>query len=173
MRYICWGGYLAFFIIVMYVLIKSIFSGYRVTGDKIFAAISCYLLLGLFWALVYGILENIDPTAFGRVMPQWGGSFSDLIYFSFTTLTTMGYGDITPQTAAAQTLAYFEAISGQLFVAILIARLVGMNIAQMRHDWLMSEEDKGNGAETKVSATGRRGKARRDEHSPDEARLLQ
>lgn len=132
-RYSLWGAYLSFFALVMFVLLKSIFTDYRVTGDKIYAAISCYLILGIFWALIYAVIEDIDPTAFGRVMPQWGGSFSELIYYSFTTLTTLGYGDITPETAVAQTFSYLEAISGQLFVTILIARLVGMNIAQMAH----------------------------------------
>lgn len=134
LRYACWVAYLSFFILVIYVLLSSLFTGYRVTGDKIYAAISGYLLLGIFWALVYALTEEIDPASFGRVMPQWGGSFSDLIYFSFTTLTTLGYGDLVPQTAVAQTFSYLEAVSGQLFVAILIARLVGMNIAQMSHD---------------------------------------
>ncbi|MCX6340666.1 MAG: potassium channel family protein [Candidatus Aureabacteria bacterium] len=132
-KYSLMGAYVAFFTLVIYVLLKSIFTGCRVTGDKIYAAISGYLLLGIFWALIYAIAEDLDPTSFGRVMPQWGGSFSELLYFSFTTLTTLGYGDIGPQTALSQTLSYMEAISGQLFVAILIARLVGMNIAQMTH----------------------------------------
>jgi hypothetical protein len=133
-KYVCFGAYLTFFILVIYVLLRSIFTGYRITGDKIYAAISGYLLLGILWGLFYALAEDLDPTAFGRVMPQWGGSFGELLYFSFTTLTTMGYGDITPQTAVAQTLCYMEAVAGQLFVAILIARLVGMEIAQMEHD---------------------------------------
>ncbi|MCX6357447.1 MAG: ion channel, partial [Candidatus Aureabacteria bacterium] len=114
---------------------------HRMDSDKIYAAISCYLLLGIFWALIYALTEEIDPTSFGRVMPQWGGSFSDLIYFSFCTLTTLGYGDLVPHTAVTQTLSYLEAVSGQLFVAILIARLVGLNIAQMAHDRRTGENE--------------------------------
>ncbi|MEI6634215.1 MAG: ion channel [Chlamydiota bacterium] len=131
----CMGTYLAFLTLVIVVLVKSIFSGYRMTSDKIYAAISCYLLIGLLYAMFYITIEDFDPSAFGRVMPQWGGSASEMIYFSFTTLSTLGYGDLTPQTALAQTASYLEAITGQLFVAILIARLVGLNIAHTTRDY--------------------------------------
>lgn len=126
--YTCGACYIAFFILVMATLLMNIFSGHRVTSDKIYAAISCYLLLGMFWAIVFMMIENIDPAAFGRVMPLWGGSAAEIVYFSFCTLTTLGYGDITPQTTVAQTACYLEAVMGQLYVAILIARLVGLNI---------------------------------------------
>lgn len=126
--------YLAFLALVIVVLVKSIFSGYRMTSDKLYAAISSYLLIGLFWTIVYFFIEDLDPSAFGRVMPQWSGSVSELIYFSFTTLSTLGYGDITPKTPFTQTAAYLEAVMGQLFVAILIARMVGLNIVQTTRD---------------------------------------
>jgi hypothetical protein len=131
----CMGTYIAFITLVIFVLVKSIFSGYRMTSDKIYAAISCYLLIGLLYAMIYITIEDFDPAAFGRVMPLWGGSASEMIYFSFTTLSTLGYGDLTPQTALAQTASYLEAITGQLFVAILIARLVGLNIAHTIRDY--------------------------------------
>lgn len=130
----CMAIYIAFLTLVIIVLVKSIFSGYRMTSDKIYAAISSYLLIGLLYAMLFLSVEDLNPAAFGRAMPQWSGSASEIIYFSFTTLSTLGYGDITPQTPFAQTIAYLEAITGQLFVAILIARLVGLNIAQTTHD---------------------------------------
>jgi len=131
----CMATYIAFLALVIVVLVKSIFSGYRMTSDKIYAAVSAYLIIGILWSVLYLVIEDYDPEAFGRVMPQWGGSAPEIIYFSFTTLSTLGYGDITPQTSVAQTAAYFEAITGQLFVAILIARLVGLNIAQTTRDY--------------------------------------
>lgn len=131
----CMAVYLAFLTLVIVVLVRSIFSGYRMTSDKIYAAISSYLLIGLLFAMIYIAIEDFDPSAFGRVMPLWGGSASEIIYFSFTTLSTLGYGDLTPQTALVQTVSYLEGITGQLFLAVLIARLVGLNIAQTTHDY--------------------------------------
>ena len=124
------GAYIAFIVILIGVLLKSIFVGRRITSDKIYAAVSGYLLLGLLWALIYWIVENIDTTSFGRPIQRWEGNMSELIYFSFTTLTTLGYGDLTPNTGVTQTLTYMEAVSGTLFIAVLIAGIVGMVIAQ-------------------------------------------
>jgi hypothetical protein len=131
----CMGTYTVFLALVIVVLVRSIFSGYRMTSDKIYAAISSYLLIGIFWAMIYITIEDFDPAAFGRVMPLWGGSASEMIYFSFITLSTVGFGDLVPQTALAQTASYLEAVMGQLFVAILIARLVGLNIAHTARDY--------------------------------------
>jgi hypothetical protein len=143
-RHLVRGCYLSFFVLLIHVLIKSIFTGRRVSSDKIYAAISVYLMLGIFWSMLYSFAEELDPTAFGRVMPQWSGSYFELLYFSFCNLSTLGYEDLTPQTTLVRTLSYMEAIVGQLFVAVLIARLVGMNIAQMERDFIreLDEERK-------------------------------
>ena len=124
------GAYIVFIVILIGVLLKSIFVGERITSDKIYAAVSGYLLLGILWALIYWVIENIDTTSFGRPIQRWEGNMSELIYFSFTTLTTLGYGDLTPNTPVTQTLTYLEAVSGVLFIAVLIAGIVGMFIAQ-------------------------------------------
>jgi hypothetical protein len=107
-------------------LVRRLFRTERVTADTLSSAISGYFLLGILWAFFYGILNQLDPGAFkGLVNPDT----PDFFYFSFVTLTTLGYGDISPVTDRAQTLAVLEAVVGQLYLAITIARLVGMHIA--------------------------------------------
>jgi hypothetical protein len=110
-------------------LLRRLFRTGRVTADTLSSAISGYFLLGILWAFAYAFLLQLDPGAFGAVE---GDRASDLFYFSFVTLTTLGYGDITPASDAAQTLAILEAVVGQLYLAITLARLVGLHIAGAR-----------------------------------------
>jgi hypothetical protein len=123
-----------------------------VTRDKIAAALCVYILLGLMWGLAYSLLEFLHPGTFSfssgpLAAPVAEGtglrdigfilderpSFS---YFSFVTMTTLGYGEITPLTQPARSLCVLEAITGQFFLAVLIARLVGMHIV-----YSMAEEN--------------------------------
>ena len=110
----------------------------RVTFDKICAALCSYLLLGLIFAILYSLLEFLDPGTFlagGEVIPKgdprafYGGGMWQAIYFSFTTLTTLGYGDLTGGTAVAKNLSVLEAIIGQIYLVVLVARLVGLEIS--------------------------------------------
>ena len=117
-------------------ILKKVVSESEVTRDTIVGGINAYLILGVVWAVAYGILEVLEPESF-----QTGGSplarqpdqtnldawFPDLLYHSFVTLTTLGYGDIVPATRAARMACAFEAVLGQLFLATLIARLVGVH----------------------------------------------
>ena len=108
-------------------IIRSIIRG-RLTDDMIFGAISVYLLMGITWATAYMSIEGSEISAFAINHGNGPGNlpaFSDFLYFSFITLTTVGYGDITPLTATARSLAYLEAVSGTLFMAVFIARLIG------------------------------------------------
>ncbi len=105
-------------------LMKSMFRARRVTADTIVGGICVYLLIGLLWALVYILLNNLKS---GVISFEGDPS---LFYFSFTTLTTLGYGDIVPKGRFVMMLANFEAISGQIFLAVFIARLVGLHTAQ-------------------------------------------
>lgn len=98
----------------------------RVTADTLSSAISGYFLLGILWALGYGLIYRLDPEAFRGMT---GREAHEFFYFSFVTLTTLGYGDIVPVTDHAETAAVLEAIVGQLYLAITIARLVGLHIA--------------------------------------------
>jgi voltage-gated potassium channel len=100
-------------------------------------AISVYLLLGFTWGLFYIVLHHVQPLAFnlgGPPAPDAGATeqkvFPILIYFSLTTLSTIGFGDITPMTLQARYAAVAEGITGQFYLAILVARLVGIQMSQ-------------------------------------------
>jgi voltage-gated potassium channel len=104
----------------------------RVTSDKIFAAICAYLLIGYAWAFGYALLNEFQPHAFAAVTDvspnDYVGRVVQMRYFSFVTLTTVGYGDIVPRSSGAQTMAILEAIVGQFYLVALIGRLVGLHI---------------------------------------------
>ncbi len=103
----------------------------HVDADLSFGAISVYVMIGLFFAYAFALLEVLVPGSISGVSELVGtqATTSPVIYFSYVTLTTLGYGDITPVTNIAMSLSYLEAIIGQLFLAILVARLVGLHIA--------------------------------------------
>lgn len=100
----------------------------RVTVDVVFSALNAYLLIGLLFALVYTAIGHADPGLFAP--PQDPTEGSALYYFSFVTLTTIGYGDITPSADWVRSIAVLEGLVGQVFLVVLVARLVGMEIAQ-------------------------------------------
>lgn len=104
----------------------------NVSGELIFGAINIYLMIGLAFAFVYGLLEFIQPGSFTGLdgFPESQGSIIQFVYFSYVTLSTLGYGDISPLTPLATTTAYTQAIFGQLYLAILVARLVGLYISK-------------------------------------------
>jgi voltage-gated potassium channel Kch len=109
-------------------VLTQVFRQGPITFHRIQGAIAAYLLLGLAWANAYDLIELARPGALR--FPEGGGPTPiRLVYFSFVTLTTVGYGDITPIHPAARSLAIAEALVGQLFPAILIGRLVSMEIA--------------------------------------------
>ena len=120
------------------VVMRSVLAAGPVTSDKIAGAISAYLLLGLVWAIAFGMLELLVPGSFrtpqGMVFEPGNRAEYAFIYYSFVTLTTLGYGEITPANPWGQTLAWTEAVVGQLFLAILIARLVALHIQHSRPD---------------------------------------
>ena len=104
----------------------------NVTLELIFGAINIYLMVGLAFAFMFGLIEHLQPGSFTGLAEQMNApdSILNFIYFSFITLTTLGYGDITPLSPYATTASYSEAIFGQLYLAILVARLVGLYIAR-------------------------------------------
>ncbi len=120
-------AYVIFLTVFLQYLIKFLFNEKKVTDDSIKGGICTYLLLGVTWGIVYRLLLFFDPAAF-LVQGQAG---PNLFYFSYVTLTTVGYGDIVPATHFAQTLAFMEAVTGQMFIAIFIARLMGLHIAHV------------------------------------------
>jgi hypothetical protein len=94
-----------------------------VDAEHLYAALSAYMLAGIFFGLFYWILEQIGPGTF-----TVAGDFSRMsaIYFSFVTLATLGYGDIVPRSDVARGLAILEGVAGQLFLAVMVARLVSL-----------------------------------------------
>lgn len=104
--------------------------------NTICGAICVYLLIGVVFALLFLTCLEVDPTgiSFGHVIKNNTGEkerLSQLIYFSMCSLTTVGYGDIVPVARFTRTLAWLEAVTGQLYLAILVARLVGLQIARI------------------------------------------
>jgi hypothetical protein len=108
---------------IRFLLIK-IFFEQKITTDTIRGGVAVYFLIGILWALLYSLLLLFDSQSFSIEPPI---VFIDLLYFSFTTLSTLGYGDIAPLSGVARNLAVLEAIFGQLYIAILIARIVGLH----------------------------------------------
>lgn len=118
-------------------ILYDVLHGGPVTADKLCGAMCVYLLIGVVWAVLYSLIEYGSPGSFAvsqaaLALDVRNGSgyeaFATLEYFSFVTLTTLGYGDITPVSPTARTLASFEAVVGQLYLAVMIARLVGLHI---------------------------------------------
>lgn len=120
---------LAFVSFVASRLLVFILRAPRVNSEVLCAGISIYLLLGILWAMAYELVGRLTPDAFVFSVPAPATHVmtrDNAFYFSFITLTTVGYGDITPVSNLARMLAILEAMTGTLFVGILIARLVSL-----------------------------------------------
>jgi len=113
-------------------ILSYVLGSGRVNADKIFAAICVYMLLGYGGSFVYSILLELQPESFVStselVRNDYVGRMLQLRYFSFTTLTTVGYGDIVPHSPEARTMAILEAVMGQFYLVALVGRLVGLHI---------------------------------------------
>ncbi len=109
------------------VVLSQVLKKGPITAHRIQGAIAVYLLLGLAWAHTYDLIEYLSPGSFTGAITD-SARFSSWMYFSFVTLATLGYGDIAPAHPVARSLAVAEAITGQLYLAILIARLVSQEL---------------------------------------------
>lgn len=96
----------------------------RIDAEHIYAALSAYLLAGIFFGVLYHAVESVWPGSFTASGAITEFQLFDAMYFSFVTLATLGYGDLVPVSGVARGLAVVEAVSGQLFLAVMIARLV-------------------------------------------------
>jgi hypothetical protein len=117
---------LVFVTFVITRLMAYILRAPRVNTEVLCAGISAYLMLGFVWALGYMVVGRLVPNAFTFSVPANSMHGFTAFYFSFVTLTTVGYGDICPVAPAARMLAIMEAMTGTLFVGMLIARLVSL-----------------------------------------------
>src|SRR6266853_2447674 len=108
-------------------LLRFVLRAPSVNTEVLCASISAYLMLGLLWTVAYWLVAQVNPNAFGfNTGPKETMSGFNAFYFSFITLSTVGYGDVTPVSKVARMLAATEAITGLLYVAVLIARLVAL-----------------------------------------------
>jgi hypothetical protein len=130
-----------FYGLLVYSFIVQIRYAKNVNTNVLFATFTLYLIIGLFWGALYTLLQELIPGSYGgALLEKTQNSFHVFNYFSFVTLTTLGYGDITPQTAGASSLCQMEAIVGQFYTAVVVAWLVGMHVSH-RHDEELSGTD--------------------------------
>jgi hypothetical protein len=110
--------------------LRFVLRGRVVDSEHIFAALGTYLLAGIVFGVAYHVLDEIRPGSLRMVVAEEGvpatASLGTCLYFSFVTLATLGYGDVVPATELTRTLATLEAVGAQLYLAVLIARLVGL-----------------------------------------------
>ncbi len=127
------ASYLAFVVVT---LLRGILRVERVTGDAIAGGACVYLLIGLLWGAVFTVLELVQPGSYLQggvpIVHKVHGPYGELLYFGYVTLTTVGYGDIVAATPIARMLAVLAALSGQLYLAVFVAGLVGMVAVQSR-----------------------------------------
>ena len=117
---------------------QVLFTPGPIDQNRLSGAVSIYLLLGLIWAIVDVSILEVDPDAFNGVdAGPWLETIPEFVYFSFVSLTTLGYGDISPATPLTRFVVYLEAIVGQLYLAIMVAGLVGVGIS----DRMMNRSD--------------------------------
>jgi len=124
---------MSFLALITIMALSYVIKDKVITNSTLCGAICCYLLLGLTWSFLYLLIDYFDPSAFttlGTIQVLDDTSLQKYIYYSYITLTTLGYGDIVPNANLAKTFSWLEAVIGQIYLTVLIARLVGLHIAQ-------------------------------------------
>ncbi|MEJ2195155.1 MAG: potassium channel family protein [Ignavibacteriaceae bacterium] len=126
---------ICFFDLIAVIFILQIARAKTVTPQVILESVSGYLLLGLSFAIILALITFIDPSSFSfphlkEPLVEEVSYLSSFIYYSFVALTTLGYGDVIPLTPAAKSFSIFTAITGQMYIAIIIASLVSKYLSQ-------------------------------------------
>lgn len=139
------GTIFLFLVFTLFLCWKQVMFVGAVDGNKIIGSICIYILLGLIWAFAYLIVEHIFPGSFKGLEDNiWQHNLEELTYYSLVTLTTIGYGDITPTAPLARFLAYMEGITGIFYTTILVASLIGMRLAGFSESIGHSSDDREN-----------------------------
>ena len=123
---ISWVFNAALYAVTIAYLLRYVFLRDVMTTDKLYGAAAAYLMIGVLWALLYAIASHFERDSFAIGGNVTTPAFSDLLYFSITTLTSTGFGDIVPLLRRVRALCVLEQLTGALFLAILIARLAGV-----------------------------------------------
>jgi hypothetical protein len=118
-----------FFTFLVVLILNNLCKEKKITADVIAGAICGYLLIGLMWANFFSVLEILQPGSF-QVPDHLTTDSSIFTYYSYVTLTTLGFGDIVPMTNQARSLSVLESVVGPIYLAVVVARLVGMGISQ-------------------------------------------
>ena len=120
-----------FIVIAVWCIATQVLKSQEISANRLVGTVTLYLLFGVLWAIAYDVIEQINPGSFNGISePVAMGWTSDWLYFSFVTMTTLGYGDIAPISATARTFAYLQAVFGQFYIAILVAGLVSAYITK-------------------------------------------
>ncbi len=125
-------------------IVRRLVGHERVTSQTLLGAMCCYVLFGLIYTFIYAALSRLDPHPF--LTPGGSHSLSDFLFFSFTTLTTTGYGNLVPATGLGRALAMLEALSGQLYLVTVVARLVALWMPAVRRTSPRPGDDESPGA---------------------------
>ncbi|MDH3751107.1 MAG: ion channel [Gammaproteobacteria bacterium] len=124
---------IGFLLVAILFTIQQVAIGTDINTNRIVGAICIYLLLGVIWAMTYTLVDLVSPGSFAGFSPTTEqGWDSEWLYFSFVTMTTLGYGDILPVSATSRGLAYMQAVVGQFYIAVLVAGLVGAYVSAKR-----------------------------------------
>ncbi len=122
---------LCFFLVTLKPAVEQALFAGQVTSNSIIGSICIFLLLGLIWAMLYLLLAEFIPDSFSGIeVTNWKQNFSDFVYFSFVTLTTLGFGDLLPVSPIARFLVYMEAVVGVFYMAIVVSSLVGAKMSE-------------------------------------------
>jgi hypothetical protein len=121
-----WGFAAIFYVFILADLLHYVFRRDSITSDKLYGAVAAYILMAVLWAQLHGVTQYFHPGAYAFGGTPKALDITELIYFSFTTLATVGFGDITPALVHSRYLTVLEMVTGVMYVAILIARLTGV-----------------------------------------------
>ena len=123
-----------FFLLTTWQLVLYVARARSADGNTIYASVCAYVMIGIGFALAYEILEIWYPGAFALTSPETFEQTGGFVYFSFVTQTTLGYGEITPIMPFARSLTIVQAVLGQFYVAIVVARLISLVVRSHRSE---------------------------------------